>query len=165
MESDNNWWICQILKFVIVFGSEYSNFAIRRYVQRLDIPDEQKNISCTISSEMKVVAIWDMNCCKREILKSILASCCSPVDITYNLLCGLSPSSELYRPSDRRLSAKLVPIFADRGCHVISVADPYGRILGFLDRTCSVNLIANTHYAPITTIPSTRTKYSHKILH
>jgi hypothetical protein len=43
--------------------------------------------------------------------------------------------SELYRPSDRRLSAKLVPTFADdRGCYVVSVTDPYGRILGFLDR-------------------------------
>jgi hypothetical protein len=42
-------------------------------------------------------------------------------------------ASELYRPSDRRLSAKLVPIFADRGCHVVGVKDPYGRILGFLD--------------------------------
>jgi hypothetical protein len=25
--------------------------------------------------------------------------------------------------------------FADRGCHVVSVMDPYGRILGFLDRS------------------------------
>jgi hypothetical protein len=24
--------------------------------------------------------------------------------------------------------------FADRGCHVVSVTNPYGRILGFLDR-------------------------------
>jgi hypothetical protein len=40
-------------------------------------------------------------------------------------------ASELFRPSDRRLSAKFVPNFADRGCHVISVTDPYGRILGF----------------------------------
>jgi hypothetical protein len=30
-------------------------------------------------------------------------------------------ASELYRPSDRCLSAKLVPTFADRGCHVVSV--------------------------------------------
>jgi hypothetical protein len=43
-------------------------------------------------------------------------------------------ASELHRPSDRRLSVKLVPTFADRGCHVVSVTDPYGRILGFLDR-------------------------------
>jgi hypothetical protein len=41
--------------------------------------------------------------------------------------------SELYRPSDRRLSAKLVTTFADRECHVVSVTDPYGRILEFLD--------------------------------
>jgi hypothetical protein len=41
--------------------------------------------------------------------------------------------SELYRPRDSRLSAKLVPTFADRGCHVVRVTDPYGRILGFLD--------------------------------
>jgi hypothetical protein len=43
-------------------------------------------------------------------------------------------ASELYRPSDRRLLAKLVPTLADRGCYVVSVTDPYGRILGFLDR-------------------------------
>jgi hypothetical protein len=43
-------------------------------------------------------------------------------------------ASELYRPSDRRLSAKLVPTFADRECHVVSVTDPYGRILGFLEQ-------------------------------
>jgi hypothetical protein len=43
-------------------------------------------------------------------------------------------ASELYRPSDRRLSTKLVPTFADIGCHVVSVTDPYGRNLGFLDR-------------------------------
>jgi hypothetical protein len=30
-------------------------------------------------------------------------------------------ASELYGPRDRRLSAKLVPTFADRGCHVVSV--------------------------------------------
>jgi hypothetical protein len=44
-------------------------------------------------------------------------------------------ASDLYRLSYRRLSAKLVPHFADRGCHVVSVTDPYGRILGFLDRS------------------------------
>jgi hypothetical protein len=44
-------------------------------------------------------------------------------------------ASELYRPSDHRLSAKLVLTFADRGYRVISTADPYGRILHFLDRS------------------------------
>jgi hypothetical protein len=35
-------------------------------------------------------------------------------------------ASELYRQSDHRLSAKLVPTFTDRYC-VSSAADPYGR--------------------------------------
>jgi hypothetical protein len=39
--------------------------------------------------------------------------------------------TELYRPN-RRLSAKIVPAFADRGWHVVSVTDPYGRILEIL---------------------------------
>jgi hypothetical protein len=43
--------------------------------------------------------------------------------------------SELYRPSDRRLSEKWLPSCADKGCHVVSVTDPYGSILGFLDRS------------------------------
>jgi hypothetical protein len=30
-------------------------------------------------------------------------------------------ASELYRPSSRRLSVKLVQTFEDRGCHVVSV--------------------------------------------
>jgi hypothetical protein len=46
-------------------------------------------------------------------------------------------ASELYRPSDRYFSAKLVPTFAGIGCHVVSVTDTYGRILGFLDRSRS----------------------------
>jgi hypothetical protein len=44
-------------------------------------------------------------------------------------------ASELYRPRDRRLSAKRLPTFADRECHVVSVTSSYGHILGFLDRS------------------------------
>jgi hypothetical protein len=44
-------------------------------------------------------------------------------------------ASELYRPSDRFLSEKLVPTFADRGCHVVRLTDLYGRFLGFIDRS------------------------------
>jgi hypothetical protein len=36
------------------------------------------------------------------------------------------------KQADRRLSAKLVSTFAKRGCHVVSVTDPYGSVLGFL---------------------------------
>jgi hypothetical protein len=44
-------------------------------------------------------------------------------------------ASELYQPSYRRLSAKLVATFVDRRCNVVSVADPYCRILFFIDRS------------------------------
>jgi hypothetical protein len=37
--------------------------------------------------------------------------------------------------SDRRMSAKLVATFANRGCRVVNATDPYGRILSFLDRS------------------------------
>jgi hypothetical protein len=48
---------------------------------------------------------------------------------------GLSPRANYTdRPTAtcRRSDCQL---FADRGCHVVSVMDPYGRILGFLDRS------------------------------
>jgi hypothetical protein len=44
-------------------------------------------------------------------------------------------ASELYGPSDHRLSAKLVSTFVDRWCRVVSATDPHGRIIGFLDRS------------------------------
>jgi hypothetical protein len=53
----------------------------------------------------------------------------------YNLTPWPESASELYRLSESRLSAKPVPTFVDRGCHVVSVTDSYGRILGFLDRS------------------------------
>jgi hypothetical protein len=43
--------------------------------------------------------------------------------------------SELYRVSDRRMPAKLVPTFADRGCRMTSATNPHSRIDGFLDRS------------------------------
>jgi hypothetical protein len=48
---------------------------------------------------------------------------------------GLSPRANYTgraSASGRRSDCQL---FADRGCHVVSVTDPYGRILGFLDRS------------------------------
>jgi hypothetical protein len=39
-------------------------------------------------------------------------------------------------PTERPLLVgEVIAKFADRGCHVVSVTDPYGRILGFLDRS------------------------------
>jgi hypothetical protein len=42
---------------------------------------------------------------------------------------------ELCQPTERYLSAKLEPNFADGGCHVVIVTDPCGSILGFIDRS------------------------------
>jgi hypothetical protein len=46
---------------------------------------------------------------------------------------GFESASELYRSSDRRRSAKLVPTSADRGCHVVSATSPSDRNFDFLD--------------------------------
>jgi hypothetical protein len=43
--------------------------------------------------------------------------------------------NEIYRPSDRRLSAKLLPTFADRACRMVSATDLHCHILDFLDRS------------------------------
>jgi hypothetical protein len=51
----------------------------------------------------------------------------SPPSVSLFLLRDLQSAIELYRPSDRRMSAKLVPTFADRGCRVVSATDPPGR--------------------------------------
>jgi hypothetical protein len=53
--------------------------------------------------------------------------------------------SELYRPSDCHLSVKLVPTFADAGCHVVGVTGSYGRILEFLDRSQNTNATRNIY--------------------
>jgi hypothetical protein len=44
-----------------------------------------------------------------------------------NKLRGFSPQGNYYRPSDRRLSAKLVSTLVDKGCRVVSATNPSGR--------------------------------------
>jgi hypothetical protein len=48
---------------------------------------------------------------------------------------AVSTAVQLYQPSERRLSAKLVPTFENRG-RVVSARDPHGRTVRFLDRSC-----------------------------
>jgi hypothetical protein len=50
-------------------------------------------------------------------------------------LLGLSPRANYKDQATAACLAKLWPAFGDRGCHVVSVTDPYGHILGFLDRS------------------------------
>jgi hypothetical protein len=49
--------------------------------------------------------------------------------------------------SDRRLSVKLMPTFADRGCRVVSALDPHSLILGFLDQKNKLNIITERSQA------------------
>jgi hypothetical protein len=72
-------------------------------------------------------------------MQTIIISHLAPFVITEILRCmklnSVAWARERTIPRDRRLSAKLALTFAYRGCHVVSVMDPYGRILGFLDRS------------------------------
>jgi hypothetical protein len=61
------------------------------------------------------------------------------------LVRGLSPRAKY---TDRATAAKLVPNLADRGCHEVSVMDPYGRKLGFLDRYWALH-VSQTHGPPL----------------
>jgi hypothetical protein len=72
--------------------------------------------------------------CVQEQSKDLSSSC--PSLLANKKKTPWSESArELYRPGDRHLTMKSLPTFADKGCHVVSVTDPYGRILGFLDRS------------------------------
>jgi hypothetical protein len=73
----------------------------------------------------------DLHSCCNQILKSRI----NVGEKQTNKLHGLSlranytdRAAAACRRSDCQLSA-------DRGCHMVSVTDPYGRILGFLDRS------------------------------
>jgi hypothetical protein len=55
-------------------------------------------------------------------------SCTAECYKTKTKLHGLSPQAKYTdQLSDRRLSAKLVPTLADRGCRVVGATNPYGR--------------------------------------
>jgi hypothetical protein len=72
--------------------------------------------------------------CKRSLIIRLLASFTFQ-DIQLKNPPWPESASELDRPSDRRFSTKLVPTFTDKRCHVVSVTNPYGRNLHFLDRS------------------------------
>jgi hypothetical protein len=95
-----------------------------------------KNYSC-VHGEIK--AQWNLggsfDCSVRRQLSSLSLPVTLPVINVKKTSVDFKSASELYRSSDRRLSAKLVPTFAVRGCRVVSATDPHGHILGFLDRS------------------------------
>jgi hypothetical protein len=48
---------------------------------------------------------------------------------------GLSPRANYTDRATAACRRSDCQLFGDKGCHVVSVTDPYGRILGFLDRS------------------------------
>jgi hypothetical protein len=54
---------------------------------------------------------------------------------TKTKLHGLSPRANYTDRATPLVGEVIANFFADRGYHVVSVTDPYGRILGFLDRS------------------------------
>jgi hypothetical protein len=62
------------------------------------------------------------------------------------------------------MSAKLMSAFADRGSHVVSVTDPYGRILGFLDWSRDFNFqVASSIVLTRLSVPRYRPTTSQKM--
>jgi hypothetical protein len=75
---------------------------------------------------------------------------------------GMSPPANY---SDQATAAcQRMPTFADRGCHVVSVTNPYGRIFGF-SRLESLLLISNSSSVVLTRLggPRSRPTTSQKI--
>jgi hypothetical protein len=65
------------------------------------------------------------------------------VSVTYFTICynlkkklhGLSPRANCTDRATAACRRSDCQLFVDRGCHVVSVTDPYCLILGFLDRS------------------------------
>jgi hypothetical protein len=101
-----------------------------------------------------VLRLWGQyDCLLRVCLHSVSFFSCSFCHIKgYKALSTLiitpwpCSASELYRRSDRHLSAKLVPTFADIRWRVVSAGDPYGRNLCFLDRSLVLYKICCLQY-------------------
>jgi hypothetical protein len=73
---------------------------------------------------------------RRLTFPSKLCSFLITVTKTKTKLHGLSPRANYTDQATAACGRSDCQLFADRGCHVDSVTDPYGRILGFLDRSC-----------------------------
>jgi hypothetical protein len=115
---------------------------------------------------MNLLALMMKCCCTTQLLKQDPA-------LTWRTMlwyCSFTYSMALVRK--RTIPTERPPLVGEVSANVLRIEGatwsawhPYCRILGLIDWTCCVNPLDNTHYARITTTPSTCTKYSHKILH
>jgi hypothetical protein len=74
------------------------------------------------------ITVYTRDCQRFLYLSHINSTRTSHVENTFHNIKTPWPqsASELYRQSDRRLSAKIVPTFAGRGCCVVSVTNSHG---------------------------------------
>jgi hypothetical protein len=112
----NCWYPCGLNFVTRTFHLRYSVSAACNLLLRLD-------------SRVFLLIYLTLTFCINLILyicttkKLLLQLCIYPHKLKAKLR-GFKSASELYRPSDRRLSAKLVPTVADRRCHVVSATNP-----------------------------------------
>jgi hypothetical protein len=82
----------------------------------------------SIRSSISTSESWLKSLLEPEPYEVVRGSIYCPIAPTGRLYWNMTPwhesASEIYRPKDRRLSAKLVPNFEDRLCHVVSLMDP-----------------------------------------
>jgi hypothetical protein len=113
---------------------------------------EQANFLFRTCSVAKLTII-DRESCQKTVLLGLmshffsLSSC-----LIKTKLRGLSSRAKYTDRATAACQKKLVPFFADRECHVVSVKDPDGCIFDFLDRTSRIQrtqinwLPANSEY-------------------
>jgi hypothetical protein len=114
------------------------------------------SLSCTVFYSVSLLSTLVFKYCPQEALLKHLQRCFSAWNIKFNTnkkdklelqlfrcleftmyIFTLWPkfANKLYRLSDRRLSAKLVPNFVERRYRMVSATDLYCYILGVLDRS------------------------------
>jgi hypothetical protein len=92
----------------------------------MDLGPWREAASCAATQELPNI-VWNQKVYYEVHKSPPLAPIVSRINLTHNTHKQIpwpESASVLHRPSDRRLSAKLVLTFADEGCHVVSVTDP-----------------------------------------
>jgi hypothetical protein len=86
------------------------------------------------ADRMKSVG-WSKRALQQTCYSSPGKNIISILNIRIKELHGLSPRANYTDRATAACRRSDCKLFTDRGCHVVSVINPYGRILGFLNRS------------------------------